>query len=159
MFFSRKKQNQNEISAYASGQLINIEQVNDEVFSKKMMGDGVAIIPVQSKVYAPCDGTITAVFEKTNHAVGITTASGLELLIHCGLDTVNLQAPLFKCHVKMGDTVKQKDLLIEFDKAQLSALNYEDVIMLVVLNSGNRSVQFISEQDVLANETIIAKCV
>ncbi len=71
--------------------MLSIEKVNDDVFSKKMMGDGVAIQPKNGKVVSPCDGKITVVFEPTYHAIGITMDNQMEILIHIGLDTVNLK--------------------------------------------------------------------
>ena len=69
----QKKNNEKDLKAYCNGDLVSIDQVNDEVFSKKMMGDGIAIKPSDCEIYAPCDATVTVVFESTNHAVGLTT--------------------------------------------------------------------------------------
>lgn len=99
MFLFKKRKNVNDLKAYISGDLISIDQVNDDVFSKKMMGDGIAIKPKENEVYAPCDGKVTAIFDSTEHAVGLTLDNGMEILIHCGLDTVNLTEKVFSCKV------------------------------------------------------------
>ena len=157
MFLFKKRKNSNDLKAYISGDLISIDQVNDDVFSQKMMGDGIAIKPKENEVYAPCDGKVTAIFDSTEHAVGLTLDNGMEILIHCGLDTVNLTEKVFSCKVTKEQNVKQGQLLITFDHDKLKAMNYEDVIMLVLLNPGNaKNVKFVSDQEVKAKESVIA---
>ena len=157
MLFFKKKNNARVLKAFTDGSLVSIDKVNDAVFSKRMMGDGIAIKPSMGKIYAPCDATVTVVFEATNHAVGLTTADGMELLIHCGLDTVNLTEKVFDCKVKKDAKVKEGQLLIEFDQSKIESLNCDDITMLVVLNQGNaKAVKFIDDSDVKATETVIA---
>lgn len=116
-----------------------------------MMGDGVAIIPSSGEIFAPCDGSVTVVFEPTYHAVGITMDNGMEVLLHVGLDTVNLEEKVFDCKVKVGDRVKAGDCLIRYDQGLLKSLNYTDVTMCVITNAGNaKDIAFMSEQDVQA---------
>ena len=88
MGFCKKKTK--ALYAMANGQSIAIEDVPDEVFATKMMGDGIAIQPKEGKIYAPCNGKVTMVMDNTKHAVGIENEDGMEILIHVGLDTVNL---------------------------------------------------------------------
>ena len=157
MLFFKKKNNEKDLKAYCNGDLVSIDQVNDEVFSKKMMGDGIAIKPSDCEIYAPCDATVTVVFESTNHAVGLTTEEGLELLIHYGLDTVNLTEKVFDCKVKKGTKVKAGQLLITFDPEKLRQLKCEDIVMLVVLKPGKTSqVKFVGDCSVRAKETVVA---
>ena len=157
MFLFKKRKNCNDLKAYINGDLISIDQVNDDVFSQKMMGDGIAIKPKGNEVYAPCDGKVTVIFDSTEHAVGLTLDNGMEILIHCGLDTVNLTEKVFSCKVTKEQNVKQGQLLITFDHDKLKAMNYEDVIMLVLLNPGNaKNVKFVSDQPVQAKESVIA---
>lgn len=157
MFLFKKRKNVNDLKAYISGDLISIDQVNDDVFSQKMMGDGIAIKPKENEVYAPCDGKVTAIFDSTEHAVGLTLDNGMEILIHCGLDTVNLTEKVFSCKVTKEQNEKQGQLLITFDHDKLKAMNYEDVIMLVLLNPGNaKNVKFVSDQPVQAKDSVIA---
>lgn len=155
MFFKKKE---SKIKAYATGKVIPITEVQDTVFSQKMMGDGLAIYPEEPNIYAPCDGVITAVFEKTQHAIGMTLSNGMELLLHVGLDTVNLTEPVFSCHVRKDEKVKQGQLLISYDKAQLERLSYQDVTMCVILNQGNaKQVEIQAIQKAIAKETVIIK--
>jgi PTS system trehalose-specific IIC component len=103
-----------DLAAPETGKVIPITEVPDQVFSSKMMGDGFAIDPTEGKVYAPFTGEITVAFP-TGHAYGMKTASGKEVLIHIGMDTVELNGEGFKPAVKQGDHVKQGDLLTEVD--------------------------------------------
>lgn len=96
-----------------TGTLIPIEDVPDPTFSEKMMGDGFAVVPTEGKVVAPIDGEIVQVFP-TKHAIGMKTAGELEILIHIGLDTVNLGGEGFTTHIKEGDKVQKGELLVEF---------------------------------------------
>ena len=96
------------------GEMIPVERSEDEVFASKALGDGVAINPEDGMVYAPCDGTVTLLFP-TRHAVGIRTESGVEVLIHIGINTVQLDGQGFEAYVAQGDTVKQGDQLILAD--------------------------------------------
>lgn len=102
------------VSAPVSGQIIPLEQVPDEVFSQKVLGDGIAILPSEGKIYSPVDGEVSTVAE-TLHAYGFTTDDGLEILVHFGLDTVALQGEGFQPHVKAGDKVHIGDLVAEAD--------------------------------------------
>jgi glucose-specific phosphotransferase system IIA component len=103
--------------AFAScmqGRIMPLEEVSDPVFSSKSMGEGFAYLPTAGKVVAPFDGEVIMVF-KTKHAIGIKDKSGLEFLIHIGLDTVNLKGDGFIEHVAVGDRIKKGQLLVEFD--------------------------------------------
>ena len=115
---------------YAKGQQIPMEEVKDETFANKVLGDGAAVIPEEGKVYAPADGTILSVFD-TKHAVCFASRFGTEILIHIGVDTVNLQGKYFTAHVKDGDTVKKGQLMIEFDKEQIQKAGYDTVIPMI----------------------------
>lgn len=115
---------------YAAGELIAMEDVNDETFANKVLGDGVAVLPTEGKVYAPADGTIISVFD-TKHAVCFASSYGTEILIHIGVDTVNLQGKYFTAHVKDGDEVKRGQLLIEFDREQIEKAGYDTAIPMI----------------------------
>ncbi|MDE6851518.1 MAG: glucose PTS transporter subunit IIA [Lachnospiraceae bacterium] len=115
---------------YAEGKRIAMEDVKDDTFSNKILGDGVAVIPEQGKVYAPSDGTITSIFD-TKHAVCFTSRYGTEILIHIGVDTVKLGGKYFTAHVQDGDVVKQGQLLIEFDREQIQKAGYDTAIPMI----------------------------
>ncbi len=116
--------------AHAKGRLIPMEEVEDETFAGGVLGDGVAVEPEEGKVYAPADGTVLSVFD-TKHAVCFASRYGTELLIHIGIDTVNLQGKYFTAHVKDGDAVKRGQLLIEFDKEQIEMAGYHTTIPMI----------------------------
>ena len=119
-----KKKSYEEIFAPVSGKCVPMGQVNDPTFSQEILGKGVAIIPSEGKVSAPGDGEILMGFE-TRHAVSIRLTGGAELIIHIGLDTVNLHGEYFTSHVKAGDKVKKGDLLIEFDMDKIKEQGYD----------------------------------
>ncbi|AUS09652.1 PTS glucose transporter subunit IIA [Laceyella sacchari] len=113
MFFWKRKK-ETEILSPLSGRKIPLEQVPDQVFSQKMMGDGFAVEPDAGLVYAPADGEVINLFP-TKHAIGLKTAAGVEMLIHVGIDTVELNGEGFVAHVSEGDKVKSGQMLLEFD--------------------------------------------
>ena len=119
--------------------MIPIEEVQDEVFSQKIMGDGVAIEPSNTVVTAPADADVTVVMADTGHACGLTLTNGLELLIHVGVDTVDMNGDGFKLLVKEGDHVKKGQKLIEFDPEKIKAAGHPCTTMLIVTGEGNAS--------------------
>ena len=116
--------------AYAAGKMIAMEDVKDETFCNKVLGDGIAIQPEEGAVYAPVNGTVASVFE-TKHAVCLVSDAGEEILIHIGVDTVNLQGEHFKAYVKDGDKVKAGQLLIRFDLKKIAEKGYDTVIPMI----------------------------
>ncbi len=123
-----------EIYAPMTGKVLDINQVPDQVFSSGALGEGAAILPTDGRVYAPADATVTALMD-TRHAVGLTTAGGCELLIHVGLDTVQLEGKPFTYHVKEGDKVKKGDLLITSDLEMIKEAGYKIHTPVLVTNS------------------------
>ncbi|MGC4385719.1 beta-glucoside-specific PTS transporter subunit IIABC [Streptococcus suis] len=117
-----------------SGKILPLEKVNDATFSKKMLGEGVAIIPKDGKVYAPFDGAVTSLFP-TKHAIGLTSDEGVELLIHFGLETVELKGRGFVSHVSDGEKVEKGQLMLEVDVEMLVAEGYDIVTPVVVTNT------------------------
>lgn len=105
-----------------------------KTFADKTMGDGIAINPVEGKVYAPDDGKIVSIMS-TKHGVMLQTKDGVQLLIHIGMDTVNLKGKYFTAHVKTGDNVKKGDLLVEFDQKAIEKEGYNLITPITVLNS------------------------
>ncbi|WP_312453511.1 beta-glucoside-specific PTS transporter subunit IIABC [Pseudescherichia sp.] len=117
-----------------SGDVIALEEVADEAFSQKVLGDGVAIRPHEGKVVAPCDARVETVIE-SRHAIGLACDNGAELLIHVGLNTVNLQGQHFRPLVKEGDVVKAGTPLLEFDKEAIERAGYDLTTPVLVINS------------------------
>ena len=120
MFFKKKEF---EIVSPMKGRLISIKDVPDVTFSEEMVGKGVAVIPEENEIYAPADGEVTTVFP-TAHAIGMTTKEGIDLLIHIGLDTVNLKGEGFEIKVKEGESVKAGDLLVVADIEKIRQSGY-----------------------------------
>ena len=161
-FFKKKKEtepaNPNELKAFLSGKVIPIEEVKDPVFSSKMLGDGLAIEPTSELILAPCDGVISTVMAESKHAVGITAANGMELLIHEGVDTVALNGEGFVLYVNEGDTVKAGDILIKFDAELIKSKGYQASCVLAVTNSDEYpNMKLHTGMDAVAGETIIAE--
>ncbi|MCD3194056.1 PTS transporter subunit EIIC [Clostridium botulinum C] len=115
------------------GEIINITEVPDEVFSGKALGDGFAIKPKEGKVISPIDGEIAVLFP-TKHAIAIKGDNGLELLVHIGIDTVNLNGEGFITHISQGDKVKKGDLMITFDKKTIESKAKSSVTPIVITN-------------------------
>ncbi|MCT3077219.1 beta-glucoside-specific PTS transporter subunit IIABC [Leuconostoc citreum] len=123
-----------------AGKIIPLSSVNDAVFSNKTLGDGVAIIPSEGKLYAPTDGLIEMVYN-TNHAIGMKTSEGDEILFHIGIDTVNLKGQFFDVAVTDGQKVKQGDLLVRFNREGIKAAGFDDTTMIIITNPQGASLQ------------------
>ena len=122
------------LSSVADGRVIRLEKVPDEVFSKKLLGDGFAVIPVNGDISSPADGTITDVTD-TLHAYCITTDDGLEILVHIGIDTVELKGECFTALVKQGDKIRRGDTLAYADIDGLAEKGYNTATVVVVTNT------------------------
>ena len=133
MFNLFNKDKSISISAPMTGDLIEITQVEDEVFSEKMVGDGVAIEPREGIVVSPVQGRIVQIFP-TNHAIGIETEDGLEVLIHIGLDTVELKGKGFTSYVKVGDRVEVGDKLLEVDLDFIKKSGRSTISPIIITN-------------------------
>ena len=121
------------VLAPIEGKVIKLENIKDQAFASGALGKGYAIEPKNGKVYSPVDGTVSMLFG-TNHAIGITSDSGLEILIHFGMDTVQLEGKGFKAHVKQGDKIKKGQLLLDVDLDILKDGGYETVTPVVITN-------------------------
>lgn len=128
---SEKEKSRSVVYAPLTGKAVPLEQVPDPVFSEKVLGDGVAIIPEDGRIVSPVDGQIESVAE-TGHAYGFSTEDGLELLVHVGLETVSLKGECFKVHVKEGDQVKKGDLVAEVDLAYLAEKNINPITPVLI---------------------------
>lgn len=130
----KKDSSPKKVVAPVKGKCVPLDQVNDDVFSQKILGEGAAIIPEEGKVFAPVDGTVTSVFD-TKHAVNLLSEDGVEVLIHIGIDTVNLQGKYYTAHVKSGQKVKKGELLISFDQEGIKKAGYDTVTPILITNT------------------------
>lgn len=126
-----------EIKAVVSGKVIDMSEVPDAMFSQKMMGDGVAIEPAEDTIKAPADAEITMVMDDSKHAVGLRFKNGAEMLIHIGIDTVNLKGEGFKLLTKQGAKVKIGDPLVKIDRDVIAKAGYKDVVVMAITNSAD----------------------
>ncbi|TLS35862.1 PTS sugar transporter subunit IIA [Pseudalkalibacillus caeni] len=133
LFGKKEVPSEETIFAPLNGKAVKIEEVPDPTFSQKMMGDGIAIEPADGNVVSPVDGTVIQLFH-TKHAIGIKSQSGLELLIHIGLETVMMNGEGFEAHVKEGDKVKTGDKLITFDMDLIREKAASTITPLVITN-------------------------
>lgn len=146
---------EHEIKAVADGEAIPVSDVPDEVFASKALGDGVAVIVTDGKVYAPVDGTISMVAE-TLHAYGISTKDGLELLVHIGINTVELNGTGFSPKVKEGDKVKTGDLLCEIDMELMKEKGYPTHTPILMTNGDECiDVKLLPNKDAKAGKTTV----
>lgn len=122
------------IFAPIKGEAVPLNTVNDPTFAEAVLGQGIAIVPQEGKVYAPFDGVVDTVFE-TGHALGLSGENGVEVLIHVGIDTVNLQGKYFQPKISSHDKIKKGQLLLEFDKEAIQKEGYEIVTPVIITNS------------------------
>ena len=122
-----------------TGNRIPLSEVPDETFASGVLGEGFAVEPSEGTVRAPFDGTVETVYD-TCHAIGLTSGGGAELLIHVGLNTVELGGKYFKVHVSDGEKVKKRQLLLEFDMEQIREAGYSLVTPVIVTESGDRRI-------------------
>ncbi|MFD1359439.1 PTS glucose transporter subunit IIA [Fictibacillus halophilus] len=133
LFGKKEVKKEETIVAPLTGKIVSIEEVPDPTFSQKMMGDGIAIEPTEGVVVAPVDGEIVQFFH-TKHAIGIQSESGAEILIHVGLETVNMNGEGFEGHVNVGDKVKAGDKLLTFDLDLIKEKAASTVTPIVITN-------------------------
>lgn len=144
------------VCAPVTGKVIAMTEVSDPVFGGEILGKGCAVWPEEDMVYAPADGTITVAM---GHAMGIMSSSGVELLVHCGVDTVNLQGKGFESFAKQGDEVKAGQPLLKMDRAVIAEAGYKDCVVLAVSNTAEfASVDMAAESGsrVAAGEAVVA---
>ena len=122
--------------AHMKGTIVPVGEVEDEAFSTRALGDGIAIEPKEGKLYAPCNGEVSMLF-KTKHAINIVSENGCEILLHIGIDTVKLYGKYFEAHVKDGDKFKKGDLLISFDIEGIKREGYKLTTPMIVCNTSD----------------------
>ncbi|MCP0887093.1 PTS glucose transporter subunit IIA [Ligilactobacillus sp. WILCCON 0076] len=159
MFGFKNKNKKVEFKAMASGVLIPITKVADDVFSQKMMGDGFAIQPNKGEILAPISGEIKMVAD-TKHAIMLVTDTGLEILLHLGIDTVELQGAPFKIHVSVGDQVSVGDKLADMDLDFIREHEKKTTAITVITNMDKvstvdvKKVENVTPADVVADVTL-----
>ncbi|MDO4270950.1 MAG: PTS glucose transporter subunit IIA [Eubacteriales bacterium] len=122
------------VAAPVSGTVVPLADVSDPTFAQGILGQGAAVLPSEGRIVAPADGTVDVMFD-TGHAVSMTTADGAELLIHVGIDTVQLNGQHYKACCKAGEKVTKGQTLIEFDPEAIKAAGYDTVTPVIVCNS------------------------
>lgn len=154
--FGSKENKSVEVEIYApiSGEIVNIEDVPDVVFSEKIVGDGVAVRPIGNKIVAPVDGVIGKIFE-TNHAFSMESKEGVELFVHFGIDTVDLKGEGFTRIAQEGQSVKRGDTVIEFDLALLESKAKSVLTPIVISNMDEISCIVKKSGEVVAGESVV----
>ena len=144
-----------ELFAHLNGKIIPLEEVEDEAFATKVLGDGIAIEPTEGKLYAPCDGKVDMVFD-TGHAVNLVSKDGCEILLHVGIDTVKLAGKFFEAHVSDDQEIHKGDLLITFDIDEIKNAGYKTTTPMIICNTDDyASVEVVAGKNVSAGEKII----
>lgn len=152
----KKRKKEEVITSCVSGKIVPIEKVNDNVFSQKILGEGVGIYPTEDIIVSPCDGEIVSAMEETKHALGIKTSNNMEILIHVGIDTVSMNGQDFELFVKVGDKVQKGDKLISFNRKTIKDNNLDDVVIMVVTNSDQfENLNFKTDMNEVSKEDII----
>ncbi len=144
-----------ELYAHMNGAVVLLENVEDEAFSSKVLGDGIAIEPAEGKLYAPCDGKVDMVFD-TKHAINLVSKDGCEILLHIGIDTVKLSGKFFESHVSDGQEIYKGDLLISFDIEKIRNAGYKTTTPMIICNTDDyNSVEAIGTGNTTVGEKII----
>ena len=160
MFDSLKKmfeKNAKTISlkAVEDGRTIPMDEVNDQTFAQELLGPGIAIVPSNGTVVSPINGTIATVMD-TKHAVCIQGEDGLELIVHAGLDTVELNGKYYQTYKEIGDQVKAGDVLLEFDLEEITKAGYDVTTPIVITNLGDYKItKCLTGQQVKAGDEVI----
>lgn len=147
-----------DLTAFATGKTEAIENVPDEMFSKKQLGDGIAINPTNDKLVAPANGQVTVVMQGSNHAVGLTLNDGTEVLLHIGVDTVDMKGDGFKPLVEVNDHVKAGQTLIKFDSKKIKAAGHSNIVIMAITKQGDdiKSITYMKpNQEVVAGKSVV----
>ncbi len=147
-----------DLTAFATGKTEAIENVPDEMFSKKQLGDGIAINPTSDKLVAPANGQVTVVMQGSNHAVGLTLNDGTEVLLHIGVDTVDMKGDGFKPLVEVNDHVKAGQTLIKFDSKKIKAAGHSNIVIMAITKQGDdiKSITYMKpNQEVIAGKSVV----
>ena len=150
-----KKAKTISLKAVEDGRTIPMDEVNDQTFAQELLGPGIAIVPSNGTVVSPINGTIATVMD-TKHAVCIQGEDGLELIVHAGLDTVELNGKYYQTYKEIGDQVKAGDVLLEFDLEEITKAGYDVTTPIVITNLGDYKItKCLTGQQVKAGEEVI----
>lgn len=143
-----------ELFSYMNGTVVSLDKVEDDAFSQKILGDGVAIEPKEGKLYAPCDGRVETVFD-TKHAINLVSHQGCEILLHIGIDTVRLGGKFFEAHVSDNQEIKKGDLLISFDPEGIKKEGYKITTPMIICNTEDYNlIESVSSGEILVGEPL-----
>ena len=150
--------NNKELRAFLTGKVIELKEVNDGVFSEGVMGEGLAIIPENDILYAPIDATVSVLMQDSKHACGLTLENGMEVLLHVGIDTVDMQGDGFQYLVSEGQKVSAGMPLIRFDRDKIKAAGHPDTTVCIITEMGNaENIQFFTDVTGEAKVTVVAE--
>ena len=157
----KEKENSEEgekvFKAFLTGKVIPLKEVNDGVFSEGVMGDGLAIVPENESLYSPVDAEVTVLMEGSRHAVGLSMTNGMEVLLHIGIDTVDMNGDGFEYLISEGQKVKAGTPLIRFSREKIKAAGHPDVTVCIITEEGNaKNIQFTTGIQAKAGETEVA---
>ena len=155
--FGKGKEVNKDSAIYAplSGEYVKIEDIPDPVFAQKMMGEGFGINPTNGEVVSPIDGKVDNVFP-TKHAIGLKAENGLELLVHIGLDTVQLNGEGFEVLINENDSLQQGQPILKFDKVLLDSKDYDSIIPVIITNSAEFSeIITTTESQIVTNNELL----
>lgn len=144
-----------ELKAVVDGEIIPIEEVDDQIFAQKMIGDGFGIMPTGKEIVAPISGRIEEI-ASTNHAIYLSAPDGLKLLIHIGIDTIALKGEGFSSNLEKGMSILAGDILVHFDPVFIKNEGYNPVVSTVILEQADKKIEITTypAKEAVANETI-----
>lgn len=146
----------NELKAFLLGKVISLKEVNDGVFSEGVMGEGIAIIPENEILYSPADAEISVLMQDSRHACGLKLDNNMEILLHIGIDTVDMNGNGFEYLVSEGQKVKAGEPLIRFSREKIKAAKHPDVTVCIITDEGNaKNIQFLTGINAVKKETTI----
>lgn len=152
-----KKESVKELKAFLKGKAITLKEVNDGVFSEGIVGDGMAIVPEGDTVYAPADAEVVMVMDDSRHACGLKLSNGMEVLLHVGIDTVDMKGDGFEYLISSGQKVAAGDPLIRFDREKIKAAGHPDMTLCIITGEGDaKNIRFTTGVDTVPGETVIA---
>lgn len=153
----KSEEGEKVFKAFLTGKVIPLKEVNDGVFSEGVMGDGLAIVPENETLYSPVDAEVTVLMEGSRHAVGLSMTNGMEVLLHIGIDTVDMNGDGFEYLISEGQKVKAGTPLIRFSREKIKAAGHPDVTVCIITEEGNaKNIQFTTGIQAKAGETEVA---